>query len=195
MTSTINASNSGGGGIIQTADASGVLNLQGGGNTGISISATGVPTLTTGGILNTPASGNLANCSGFPTNTNVMSYLVGNVTMTTGGTWYNGPNTGSIGAAGQVWMVVGSGLITWPTGAVYGELSIHDGTNYLAFSGTVGAASGWPAIGIPWWIGTLSGPTTFTLRAVANQSSCTLQGTTIVYGNNKCTYISAVRLA
>lgn len=47
MTSTINASTSGGGGIIQTADSSGTLALQGGGNTGVSISSAGIPTITT----------------------------------------------------------------------------------------------------------------------------------------------------
>lgn len=47
MASTINASNSGGGGVITTADASGVLNLQGAGNTGISIDASGNATGTT----------------------------------------------------------------------------------------------------------------------------------------------------
>lgn len=47
MASTINASNSGGGGIIQTADASGTLALQGGGNTGVSIDASGNATGTT----------------------------------------------------------------------------------------------------------------------------------------------------
>ena len=50
------------GGAVVTADASGVLTLQGAGNTGISISATGVPTLTTP-VLGTPTSGTLSNCT------------------------------------------------------------------------------------------------------------------------------------
>jgi hypothetical protein len=48
------------GGAVVTADASGVLTLQGAGNTGISISATGVATLANGnkiGYLNIPNSG------------------------------------------------------------------------------------------------------------------------------------------
>ena len=48
------------GGAVVTADASGVLTLQGAGNTGISISATGVATLANGnkiGYLNIPLSG------------------------------------------------------------------------------------------------------------------------------------------
>ena len=50
------------GGAIVTADASGVLTLQGAGNTGITISAAGVPTLTTP-VLGTPTSGTLSNCT------------------------------------------------------------------------------------------------------------------------------------
>ena len=50
------------GGAIVTADASGVLTLQGAGNTGVSISSAGVPTLTTP-VLGTPTSGNLSNCT------------------------------------------------------------------------------------------------------------------------------------
>jgi hypothetical protein len=56
MATTINADTVTGGAIV-TADASGVLTLQGAGNTGISISATGVPTLSDGnqiGYLNIP---------------------------------------------------------------------------------------------------------------------------------------------
>ena len=48
------------GGAIVTADASGVLTLQGAGNTGISISATGVPTLSDGnqiGFRGIPSAG------------------------------------------------------------------------------------------------------------------------------------------
>lgn len=47
MASTINSTGTSSG-IVSTADASGVLNLQGGGNTGISIDATGVPTVPSG---------------------------------------------------------------------------------------------------------------------------------------------------
>lgn len=61
MPVTINADTSTGGAVV-TADASGVLALQGAGNTGISISSAGVPTLTTP-ILGTPTSGTLSNCT------------------------------------------------------------------------------------------------------------------------------------
>jgi hypothetical protein len=61
MTTTINADTSTGGAII-TGDASGSLALQGAGNTGITISSAGVPTLVTP-VLGTPTSGTLSNCT------------------------------------------------------------------------------------------------------------------------------------
>ena len=47
MASTINASTTGGGGVITTADASGSLALQGAGNTGLTIDSSGNATATT----------------------------------------------------------------------------------------------------------------------------------------------------
>lgn len=61
MTTTINADTATGGAII-TGDASGALALQGAGNTGITISSAGVPTLVTP-ILGTPTSGTLSACT------------------------------------------------------------------------------------------------------------------------------------
>jgi hypothetical protein len=66
MATTINADTSTGGAII-TGDASGSLVLQGAGNTGITISSAGVPTLVTP-ILGTPTSGNLTTCTADGTN-------------------------------------------------------------------------------------------------------------------------------
>ena len=61
MTTTINADTATGGAII-TGDASGSLALQGAGNTGITISSAGVPTLVTP-VLGTPTSGTLSACT------------------------------------------------------------------------------------------------------------------------------------
>lgn len=185
MASIINASNTGVGGLISTADATGILSLQGAGNTQLTVNSTAVsiPTLAITSSLKGIGS------------QSAVTYLGADVSMPTNSTWYDGPNTGSIGANGETWMIVGCGLATCAGGAIYGEFAIHDGTNYLSLSGTVGAAAGWPAIGVPWWIGTLSGATTFTLKAVSNINTSVFRSTTIVYGNPKCTYITAVRLA
>lgn len=71
MTTTINADTATGGAII-TGDASGALALQGAGNTGITISSAGVPTLTTP-VLGTPTSGTLSACT--VDGTNKVGYL------------------------------------------------------------------------------------------------------------------------
>jgi hypothetical protein len=71
MATILNADNVTGGAVV-TADASGVLTLQGAGNTGISISAAGVPTLTTP-VLGTPTSGTLSACT--VDGTNKVGYL------------------------------------------------------------------------------------------------------------------------
>jgi len=61
MATILNADTSTGGAVI-TGDASGSLVLQGAGNTGITISSAGVPTLVTP-VLGTPTSGTLSNCT------------------------------------------------------------------------------------------------------------------------------------
>jgi hypothetical protein len=61
MATILNADNVTGGAII-TGDASGSLVLQGAGNTGITISSAGVPTLVTP-VLGTPTSGTLSACT------------------------------------------------------------------------------------------------------------------------------------
>lgn len=66
MATIINADTATGGAII-TGDGSGVLALQGAGNTGITISSAGVPTLVTP-VLGTPTSGNLTTCTADGTN-------------------------------------------------------------------------------------------------------------------------------
>ena len=66
MATILNADTSTGGAVI-TGDASGSLALQGAGNTGITISSAGVPTLVTP-VLGTPTSGNLTTCTADGTN-------------------------------------------------------------------------------------------------------------------------------
>jgi len=186
MTSKINASNAGGGGVVITPDGSGTLELQGGGVTGISISASGVPTISNpnlSGIL----TGGLAN--------SVVAYLGAPVTMTSANTWYNGPNTGSIGAAGQTWLILAKGEIIWASGAVAGEISIFDGTSYVAGSYGVGANTNWPAMGLAAYYTTLSGATTFTLRAAANVNGASLISSSTSYSVPKTCWIAALRLA
>ena len=63
MTTTINASNSGSGGLVQTADASGILALQTAGTTAVTIDAS--QNVTLAGTLTTTGYANLPNTFGF----------------------------------------------------------------------------------------------------------------------------------
>ena len=170
MASTINSTGTSSG-IVSTADASGVLNLQGGGNTGVSISATGVPTLTTGGVLNTPASISLTNGTNFLSVNDVTTFLTsGNVLIGNGTVAII--NTGSIGAAGQKWEITGVALIGATSGATVAGVAIWNGSSYVAQGGGVATFDNWPVTSICRCVVTLSGATTFTLYGTGNNANC-----------------------
>lgn len=124
----------------------------------------------------------------------VLTYLSGNSTLTTANTYYDIVNTGSIGANGQKWLIFANGSVQWSGGAIYAEFAIWNGSSYIAAQGNVGANANWPASGTPAALVTLTGATTFTLRAAANQNSTSILGTSS-YGINNVTYIYAVRLS
>jgi hypothetical protein len=171
MSSIINASNAGAGGIIQTADASGTLNLQGGGVTGLSISNTGVPTLTTAGIFNTPASISLTNATNFLSVNDVTTFLTGASVLIGNGTTAI-VNTGSIGAAGQKWEITGVALIGATSGATLAGVAIWNGSAWVATGGGVATFDNWPVTSICRCVVTLSGATTFTLYGTGNNGNC-----------------------
>lgn len=118
----------------------------------------------------------------------------GNVTLTTANTWYSSVNTGAIGAAGQTWLILAKGEITLATGAIAGEIAIHDGTNFLSGGSNVGGAAGWTSVCVAMYFATLTGPTTFTLKAAANANGALLVGNTSYYVVPRSTWITAVRL-
>lgn len=193
MASIINASNAGAGGIIQTADASGTLNLQGGGVTGLSISSTGIPTLTTGSVLNTPASISLTNATNFLSVNDVTVYLTSNQLL--GNQNAAILNTGSIGAAGQKWEIEAQALIGATVGATVAGVAIYNGTSYVAGGGGVATYDNWPVTSRCKAIVTLSGATTFTLYCNGNNGNCYVYY--IGYGAggpSGATFISARRL-
>jgi len=151
MASTINASNGATSGLIQTGDASGVLSLQGAGNTGISISTAGVPTLTTP-VLGTPTSGTLSNCT--VDGTNGVGYL--NIPINSQSTAYTlvladagkailhpstdaNVRTFTIPANGTVAFPIGTAVtfINMTTQVV--TIAITTDTMYLSSAGTTGS--------------------------------------------------------
>lgn len=147
-------------------------------------------------VLGTPASGNLANCTGFPTATNVQAFLGADVNLNNTANFFSGPNTGSIGASGQVWLISGSGSFIDSVQAQC-EATIFDGTNHLvAETGTIDISNGRLNIYVS-VIVTLSAATTFTLKAKDQTNTsgilATSAGATGVA--NKVTWIQAVRLS
>lgn len=133
--------------------------------------------------------------AGAITNTGATTFLGSDVVMTTGNVG-NGPNTGSIGAVGQVWLLMGTGAFVDGSGSANNaELAFHDGTNYLADTPTNLTAAGRSSITISAVV-TLGAATTFTLRAKAITGGLTLATTSNAsLIANKATSITAVRLA
>jgi len=137
------------GGAIVTGDASGVLALQGAGNTGVSISAAGVPTLTTP-VLGTPTSGTLSNCTvdgtntvGFrviPQNAQAGSYTL--VLADSGKHIYHasgdGAATYTIPAASSVAFPLGTAVTFINLSATSISIAITTDTMYLSSAGTTG---------------------------------------------------------
>lgn len=148
MTTTINADNITGGAIV-TGDSSGALALQGAGNTGITISSSGVPTLVTP-VLGTPTSGTLSNCTvdgtssvGFrniPQNAQSGSYTL--VLADSGKHIYHasgdGAATYTIPAASSVAFPIGTAITFVNLSATSISIAITTDTMYLSSAGTTG---------------------------------------------------------
>lgn len=148
MTTTINADTATGGAII-TGDASGALGLQGAGNTGITISSAGIPTLVTP-VLGTPTSGTLSNCTvdgtntvGFrviPQNAQAGSYTL--VLADSGKHLYHalgdGAATYTIPAATSVAYPLGTAITFVNLSATSISIAITTDTMYLSSAGTTG---------------------------------------------------------
>jgi hypothetical protein len=170
MAAIINASNAGAGGLVTSGDASGTLQLQGGGNTGVSINSSGVPTLTTGAILNTPASVSLTNATNFLSVNDITVFLGVNTLI--GATTTALINTGSIGASGQKWEITGVALVGSTTNPTTAGVAIYNGSTWVASGGGVATYANWPVTGICRAVVTLSAATTFTLYGTGNEANC-----------------------
>ena len=141
------------GGAVVTADASGVLTLQGAGNTGVSISSAGVPTLTTP-VLGTPTSGTLSNCTvdgtdavGFrniPVNSQSAAYTL---VLTDSGKVIFHPSTDAnartftIDSNANVAYALGTVLTFINMTSQVVTIAITSDTMYLAGTGTTGSRS------------------------------------------------------
>lgn len=127
----------------------------------------------------------------------VQSFAGAVVTVPTIGAFANGPNTGSIGASGQVWKITGEvTYVNSSGGNMTATIDLYDGTNSLTTK-TGAAATGFSIPLTVSRIVTLTGATTFTVRATDNVGgNLGYMATSASYGAaNKATSITAERLA
>lgn len=124
------------------------------------------------------------------------TYLGADVALNNTANFFSGPNTGSIGASGQVWEIAAKASVKDTAGAAGIVAQIFDGTNALD-SGTVTTGGAQFEEVIPLGaIVTLSGATTFTLRAKDVSATSGALLTTGASGQaNKATSITAKRLS
>lgn len=144
----------------------------------VTIDGTNGVTIPTGGLLTGVGSDSAT------------TFQVGNVSLTSSSTWYNGPNTGSIGASGQKWLIIGHGQLTNTAGVSSLGIRLYNGSAAIAESFTRNqTASGYVDCSV-FAVVTLSAATTFTLQARDYGG-----GGTLLADNADCTSITAVRLA
>lgn len=106
-------------------------------------------------------------------------------------------NTGSIGAAGQVWEITGVALIgASDNSATVAGVTIYDGTTYIARGGGVAVATAnWPVTSVCRAVATLTGPTTFTLYGTGNAGNTyAFQAGYGLGSTNTASFISARRI-
>lgn len=130
-------------------------------------------------------------------NTGSTTFLGANVTLNNTATYFSGPNTGSIGASGQTWLIIAVGCAYDTGGASKFCMRIYDGTTpYADTEGTslsANAAVNMTATAVV----TLSGATTFTLQM---KDALLTTGVLLTSGPNcaaanKATSITAIRLS
>lgn len=126
------------------------------------------------------------------------TFLGSNVLLNNSSNFFDGPNTGSIGAAGQTWEITINAAMIDSSGGPGAalEAAIFNGTSYLGAVSINTPASGYVVSISTSIVVTLAAATTFTLRAKdASTTSGTLLTTTGTAVANKSTSITAVRLA
>ena len=141
-----------------------------------------------------PSTGGL---SGVGSNS-VQSFLAADVPLgTAGGSFVSGPNTGSVGASGQVWQITAVAMVNNTNNSAAFEIAIYNGSTYIAnVQDTVWSANSTGVTTITATV-TLTGATTFTLRARAlADNNSNLKTTGAATGAaNKATSITATRLS
>jgi hypothetical protein len=124
------------------------------------------------------------------------TFLGADVNLNNTANFFSGPNTGSIGASGQVWLIIGTATFTDTAGGATCEAAIFDGTNYIANSATRLPSANVNGTVTVQKVVTLTGATTFTLRGKdVTSTSGVLVTTGLTTGvANAATSITAIRL-
>ena len=194
MASIINASTSGAGGLISTADASGQLDLQSGGVTAVSIipsqgvaftaGSASLPAITTSGDANTgvffPAADTIAFSEGGTEALRLTS--TGAVSFGSSGTAYGtaGQVLTSAGNAPPAWtsqaapsfFTSGSGIYTVPAGCTLLKITVQGGGGNGGANSTLRATGGSAGgTAIKWLVVTPGGTLTYVVGGVATTSS------------------------
>jgi hypothetical protein len=131
------------------------------------------------------------------TNTGATTFLTGDVSAPTANTFANGPNTGSIGANGQTWLITAGGSLLIGGSGAQVALRIHNGTAGIKDCNFNAIANAWAPSAEISVVVALSAATTFTLQFTDNAggNNTTLKATGTNGTTNKATSITAVRIA
>jgi hypothetical protein len=125
------------------------------------------------------------------------TFLGADVVLNNTGTWFSGPNTGSIGANGQKWLILATATMLDTAGVARLHARITDGSGVQAESAAVSVAASDEVVVSLSVVVTLSGATTFTLAARDSTSTSgkLLTTETASGASNLASSITAVRLS
>jgi hypothetical protein len=119
----------------------------------------------------------------------------GDISLTNPANFFSGPNTGSIGATGQTWLIMATAVLADTGASATLEAAIYNGSAYIADITCVAVPAN-QTIAVPLTaVVTLTGATTFTLQAKDQSNATGLMRANGSIAANKATSITAIRLS
>jgi hypothetical protein len=123
------------------------------------------------------------------------TFLTSGVTLNNTALFFNGPNTGSIGAAGQTWLIMANAQMQDGIGAALFEAVIFNGASNVADMLATSSSAGASVTISLSAVVTLAAATTFTLQVKDQTSTGGLLAASGSATANKATSITAIRLS
>jgi hypothetical protein len=123
------------------------------------------------------------------------TFLTSGVTLSNTALFFNGPNTGSIGASGQTWLIMATAQMQDGVGAALFEAVISNGSSNIADMLATSSSAGASVTVSLFAVVTLSAATTFTLQVKDQTSTGGLLAASGSATANKATSITAIRLS